>query len=294
MQPVAVVECANELGEGCVWHPGEECLYWLDIKRHQLWRYDPETGDQETFDLGMAAGGFTIQANDDLLLFMARGAVKTWRDGAIRETLIESLPAEIDNRFNDVIADPEGRVYCGVMSTPQRPGKLYRLDPDGALSVLLPETGTSNGMGFSPDLVYAYHCDTQPGTLTRWHYDRSTGEWHEPTVLVRAPQPGGGGPDGMTVDAEGCLWSARWNDQCVVRYDPDGQEMQRILFPARKVTNIAFGGENYEQAFVTTAGGNNRAGEGPGAGALFLFDPRVQGKPEFRSRISQPVYEARG
>ena len=89
----------------------------------------------------------------------------------------------------------------------------------------------------------------------------------------------------MTVDAEGCVWSARWDGGCLVRYTPDGKEERRISFPARKVSSAIFGGEDYRDLYVTTAGGQNKEQEGAGAGALFRVRPGVAGVPEFVSRI---------
>jgi len=94
-----------------------------------------------------------------------------------------------------------------------------------------------------------------------------------------------GVPDGMTVDAEGYVWSARWDGGCLVRYAPDGTEERRIHFPAKKVSSVIFGGEDYTDMYVTTAGGNNKAEEGEGAGALFRINLGIKGVPEFASRI---------
>ena len=94
---------------------------------------------------GEAVGGFTVEEDGALILFMARGAIKRWIGGEFT-TIVEELPEERENRFNDVIADPVGRVLCGTMSTPQRKGRLYRLDLDGSLTVLLKGIGCSNGL----------------------------------------------------------------------------------------------------------------------------------------------------
>ena len=92
----------------------------------------------------------------------------------------------------------------------------------------------------------------------------------------------------MTVDAEGCVWSARWDGWCLVRYAPDGTELQRIKFPAKKVSSVIFGGPDYTDMYVTTAGGNNKAENGPGAGALFRLRLGIQGVPEYVSRVAVP------
>jgi D-xylonolactonase len=89
----------------------------------------------------------------------------------------------------------------------------------------------------------------------------------------------------MTMDAEGCVWSARWGGSCLVRYSPDGTELQRIAFPARKVSSAIFGGPDLTDLYVTTAGGDQKDVDGPGAGALFRVRPGVKGLREFRSRI---------
>ena len=117
MEPELIADYACHTGENPLWHPTEKRLYWTDIPKGRLFRYDPAAGTHEPCYEGEAVGGFTVQADGALLLFMARGAVKTWRDSAMA-TVIEEIPDERDNRFNDVIADPAGRVFCGVMSTP--------------------------------------------------------------------------------------------------------------------------------------------------------------------------------
>jgi D-xylonolactonase len=283
MEPELIADYACHTGESPLWHPTEKRVYWCDIPRGRLFRYDPATGRHEMCAEGEVIGGFTLQADGALLFFMARGAVKTWRDGAMK-TLIEEIRDERDTRFNDVIADPVGRVFCGVMSTPTRAGRLYRLDPDGALMVMVEGVGTSNGMGFPLDRRRMYHTDSRKREIHLYDYDQATGALTNRRVFVRVPE-GEGRPDGMTVDAEGCVWSARWDGGVLVRYRPDGTEERRIRFPARKVSSVIFGGEDYTDLYVTTAGGHNKAEEGQGAGALFRLRLGIRGLPEFPSRI---------
>jgi len=229
-------------------------------------------------------GGFTLHEDGRLLLFMAEGAVRLWHDGDM-QTVIDALPEEKGNRFNDVIAGPEGHVFCGVMSTPQRDGRLYRLDPDGSIHMVLEGTGVSNGMGFSPDLKRMYFCDSGEKKIFAFDYDRATGNLANRTVLV-APDGSEGVPDGLTVDAEGCIWSARWGGGCIVRHDPAGRVMRQIDFPARLVSCVTFGGPDYADMYVTTAGGGDRSSNGPAAGALFHLRPGPRGRAEFRSRMT--------
>ena len=283
MQPELIADYKCVTGEGPLWHPDEKRVYWCDIPMGRIFRYEPATGKHEQVFEGDEVGGFTIQDDGALLLFMARGAVKTWRDGELT-TIIDEIPDERETRFNDVFADPEGRVYCGTMPAPDRPGRLYRLDTDRKLSLLLEGIGVSNGMGFTPDRKHMYYTDTVAQKIYRFHYDQATGDLTDQTVFVDTTGEEGG-PDGMTVDGEGYVWSARWGGSCMVRYSPDGTEVQRVGFPAKKVSCVTFGGEDYTDMYVTTAGGNTKEEDGPGAGALFRVNLGIQGVPEFRSKI---------
>jgi D-xylono/L-arabinono-1,4-lactonase len=285
MKPTMIADYACVTGEGPLWHPDEGRLYWVDIPTGRMFRYEPATGHHEPCYQGPSVGGFTLQADGKLLLFMEKGAIRAWQDGFC-ETIVPEIPEERESRFNDVIADPEGRVFCGTMPTRERPGRLYRLDRDGSLRVVVPEVGISNGMGFTPDGTGMYYTDTRARCIYLYDYDRATGEIGNRRIFASVPaEPGEGGPDGMTVDAEGYVWSARWDGGCLVRYDPQGREVGRIAFPAKKVSCPTFGGPDYADLYVTTAGGQNKAEDGEGAGALFRVDAGVRGVPEFRSRV---------
>jgi D-xylonolactonase len=261
----------------------------VDIPRGRLFRFNPATGHHEQVYEGEQIGGFTLQADGTLLLFMARGKVAIWRDGDLA-TVIPEIERERNSRFNDVEADPAGRVLCGSMSirepdrTIRQYGRLYRLDPDGSLSTLIERTITSNGMGFSPDRRTLYHSDSGAQTIVAFDYDAANGTIGNRRLLVETGS-GEGRPDGMTVDAEGNIWSARWDGGCVVHLSPDGRELGRVELPARNISSVAFGGSSYDELYITTAGGDDRAANGPGAGALFRVRPGVRGKPVFRSRI---------
>ena len=283
MKPELIADYQCVCGENPLWHPIEKQLYWTDIPTGRMFRYDPSTGEHEQFYQGQVVGGFTIQAEGTLLLFMARGAVKVWRNGELIDVL-EEIPDERDSRFNDVIADPEGRVFCGTMPTKDRLARLYQLHADGELIKLLDGIGISNGMGFTPDRKRMYYTDTSKRAISVFDYDQNSGIISNQNTFIVVPE-GEGAPDGMTVDAEGYLWSARWGGSCLVRYSPDGSEERRIHFPVRKISSVTFGGKDYTDIYVTTAGGNNRREEGASAGALFRINLGIKGVPEFFSRV---------
>ena len=287
MEPELVADYECEVGELPLWHPMEKRLYWADITRGRMFRFDPATGSHEQFYQGDVVGGFTIQEDGALLLFMEKGAVAVWRDGDLRY-IINEIPGEGENRFNDTIADPAGRVFCGTMPAldrlDERLGTLYRLDTDGSVTPLLHGLGVSNGMGFTPDRKQMYFTDSIDRSIYVFDYDLETGDISNQRVFAETHE-GEGIPDGMTVDAEGYVWSARWDGWLVSRFSPDGSEDRRIRFPAKQVSSAAFGGADYSELYLTTAGGDNKAENGEGAGALFRVRPGVRGVPEFLSRI---------
>lgn len=288
IERVADTHCHT--GEGPIWHPDEDVLYWVDIPAGRLFRYDPETDDHElVYERDGAIGGFTVQEDGSLLLFEEKGRIERWDDGETT-TVVEEIDGEQDSRFNDVIADPAGRVFCGTMPTDDHPGRLYRLELDGTVTEVLEEVALPNGLGFTPDREQLYFTESQAHSIYRFDYDESDGSITNREVFVDVSDEEGV-PDGMTVNADGDVWSARWDGHCLVRYSPDGVEQERIEFPARKVSCITFGGEDYTDAYVTTAlgpgegGKGSRDDEGEGAGALFRVPDLDEGVPEFRSNV---------
>jgi D-xylono/L-arabinono-1,4-lactonase len=308
--PSIFVDSRCVLGEGPLWHPVERRIYWLDIARQVIHRCRIDSGRAEEIATGCVVGGTTLQEDGSLLLMGARGAVRVLRGESITELAAPSRSLR-GYRFNDATADPLGAVFSGIMAVresprsrfdllgrvrsrlervgflrraDERPGALFRYEPSGARATVLAESGRPNGMGFSPDGRLFYFTDSLAKRIYAFDYDQTTGSITRQRVFVDAHAETGM-PDGLAVDAEGGVWSAQWSGGCVIRYDPNGVEQRRVHFPARLVTSLAFGGDDLAIAFVTTAGGTDRAKNGAGAGALFRFDPGVVGVQEHRSRL---------
>ncbi|MGD0663857.1 MAG: SMP-30/gluconolactonase/LRE family protein [Syntrophorhabdales bacterium] len=283
MEIEVIADYGCVIGENPLWHPIEKRLYWCDINTGRIFRYEPSTKKHELFYQGDVVGGFTIQADGALLLFMAKGAVKVLRNNTLT-TVIAEIPEERESRFNDVIADPLGRVFCGTMATGQRPGRLYRLDPSMQVTLLLEGIGCPNGLGFTLDRKGIYFTDSFAHSIYLFDYDEQHGTLSNQRVFVRV-SPEEGFPDGMTLDSLGYVWSAQWDGSAVVRYTPQGKEERRIPIPAKKASSLIFGGEDYTDIYVTSAGGDNKAVEGAAAGAVFRLNLGIPGVPEFFSRI---------
>ncbi|MFB6308680.1 MAG: SMP-30/gluconolactonase/LRE family protein [Haloarculaceae archaeon] len=291
--PDLVADVACGTGENPLWHPEEELLYWADIPAGRVYTYDPAADDYELLyeDPEERIGGFTFEEDGALLLFQEAGAVRRYEDGTV-ETVVAPDPDEFDERFNDVIADPEGRVYCGVMPDPDNdvPGALYRLDHDGTFECIEPEVGLPNGMDFTEDLSTMYFTDScahddRPGIIYRYDYDRATGELSNRETVIESHGMLGFN-DGMTLDEDDHIWSAYWGGHGIVRFAPDGTRERTVRIGPPKVSSLTFGGPDLDQAYVTTAAEEGRLVEGDSAGSLFRVDLEIGGRPEFYSSIA--------
>lgn len=286
-EPELIADYGCEIGENPLWHPLERRVYWIDIGGGRMFRFDPASGAHEPCYQGRTVGGFTIQEDGSLLLFMGRGAVAIWREGLLAE-LIPEIPAETASRFNDVIADPRGRVFCGTMSSTGCAGRLYRLDVDGSLHCIMEGVGCSNGMAFSIDQKTFFHTDSLAHEICAYDYDVETGSIANRRVFARFAESEGL-PDGGTIDGEGRFWTALWDGYGLARLRPDGRIETKISFPTKKVSSVIFGGDDYTEIYVTTAGGNNKEENGPTAGSLYRLRTGIRGLPEYFSRIRGPA-----
>lgn len=287
--PEVLVDLACACGEGPLWHESERRVYWVDIPRGQLFRFDPATGAHELCHQDRPIGGYTLQADGALLLFRDQGNIVVWREGRIVRTVVEKVPELAQTRFNDVCAGPAGSVFCGTMAVPGASARLYRLDCDGALTLLGEGYGTSNGMGFSPDERRLYFNDSgsvAPRTYV-FDYDRATDSLANRRVFRDAAASGDPGkPDGLAVDAQRFVWTARWDGAALLRHAPDGAVVDTLTLPVRNVTSLCFGGEGLRDVYITSAGGDQRARYGAHAGALFrMRGYPVAGLPRFVSQV---------
>ena len=278
-EPLLNVHC--ELGENPLWNAGDGCLYWSDITGGKIHRIHLATRKHTQIYSGETVGGFTFEANGDLLLFRVHDIAVLRGDGTA-ET-VSAFSDESSERFNDVIAAPDGCVFAGTIGKTATGGGLFRVECDGSCTLLFRGTGCSNGMGFSPDLrTFYWTCSTRR-TIYVFDYEPSNGRLSNERVFYAAPDFEGI-PDGMAVDRNGHVWSARWDGFSIVHHAEDGAVIETIPFPVAKVTSLCFGGPELDQMLITTAGGTPDSTSADGA--IYQCSPGVQGLPEFRSRIT--------
>lgn len=276
-----VLNIQNKLGEGPLWNPDEQVIYWVDIQNNCFHRFNPATGQHRQFDVGVPVGALAFRANGGLVLATQNGFAYWSEDTEIVDFFHDPEADKPDSRFNDGAVDRQGRFWAGTLGDGSN-NCLYRLDPDSTVHTM--ETGitTANGIGWSPDDKIMYFTDSPLRMIYAYDFDAATGEIENRRPFVHNPDEPGV-PDGLTVDTEGFIWSARWDGWKITRYDPDGKVEREIEVPAQRPTSCTIGGPNLTQLYITSAGTGLdwiARTKQPQAGNLFRIDVGVKGFPE--------------
>ena len=269
-----------ELGEGPVWVERDRALWFVDIKRQQIHRFEPASGARRSWDAPEQIGFVLPAAGGNFVAGMASG-LHRFDETSGAFTPIAAVERELtSNRINDGTVDPSGRIWFGTMDNGEtRPsGRFYRADRAGVRDIGLPPVTITNGPAVSPDGRILYCVDTLAGLIHACAIG-ADGGLGPPRPFVRI-DPKDGFPDGPTVDAEGCLWIGLYCGWEARRYSPAGEWIGRIRFPTANVTKLAFGGDDLRTLFATTARQGLSAEEcaaQPEAGDLFALRLTVPG-----------------
>lgn len=276
-----------DVGESPVWHPKEHRLFWIDIQNRQVHRFDPLTSTNETFELPEIVTCIQIRESGGLICTLKKQfAFFDPRTGALERlaSVEESLPG---NRFNDGKCDPQGRFWAGTMNATQwnaPSGHLFRLDAKQELKTTRSGVVCANGSGWSPDGRTMYHTESFRYAIFLYDFDPTTGDISGRRTYATVDPDSGGFPDGMTVDAEGFVWSNIVGLGQIRRYDPAGVLERVVQMPVPRATDCTFGGDGLTTLFITSARETMSADQlrdGPLSGSLFALDCGIAGLPTY-------------
>ncbi len=285
VEPIAelVLPVGAECGEGPVWHDG--ALWFVDIERHRLYRFDPVSNANEHWDAGQRIG-VAVPASDGRWMVGLEDCAGLWDPASGELERICAPEADFPrNRFNDGKCDPRGRFYAGTMSLDLEEGRgaLYRIDADGSCRTMLEQVTISNGLAWNAALETVYYIDTGTRRVDAFRWDAETGAISERRTVYEFESGNAGVPDGMCIDVTGKLWVALWGGSGVVCVDPAaGAIVHRISVPTEHITSCCFGGASFEDLYITSArqGLSAEALERqPQAGGVFRACPGVAGLP---------------
>ncbi|MGW3665851.1 SMP-30/gluconolactonase/LRE family protein [Streptomyces sp. NPDC005141] len=264
------------LGEGPTWDPVERRLIWVDVLGSRIHTYDPASGRRTVLATEQhvgaakprAGGGLVVNLRDGVGLYGPAGS------GAFRWLHREPVPGR---RANDAAVAPDGSLWCGTMRYDEAPGggTLSRIAPDGTVRPILDDVAVSNGTGWSPDGRRVYYIDSPTRRVDVFDIgDDRLPVGRRPFATVED-----GFPDGLTVDADGCVWVALWDGGAVRRYTPDGALDRVVELPVRRPTSCAFGGADLTDLYITTAR-TGLAAPHPMSGSLLVVPGVGKGLPQ--------------
>jgi len=282
----ASIECVADvkavLGEGPIWVARERALYWVDIKGRKIFRID-DAGALTIWETPLRVGSLAPRAGGGFIAGTDRGFAEVDPEAGRYDLLVQPEEDRPNNRFNDGKVDRSGRFWTGSMDDTEQEasGALYRLGPDLRPERMDDGYKVTNGPAFSPDGRTMYHADSARQVIYTFELAEDGTPSNRRTFVGFGE--GDGYPDGMTVDSEGCLWSAFWDGWCLRRFSPAGECIATIEVPVQRPTSCAFGGKGLERLYVTSAsvGLDQKEREmQPYAGGLFLLSPGVTGIAE--------------
>ncbi len=282
-EPQHLLRAQNRLGETPIWSPKENALYWVDWGGRPSCRFEPQTGRYTTFSVDVPVTALAHRAAGGWVA-IAQNGIYAWDPESNEYELFAGPPRPQNPEmcYNDAAVDRQGRLLVGTvnMEDPFLPdGALYRLDPDGSLHELDSGYATANGIGISPDGATVYVADQRHNQIAVMDYDTEAGTVSNRRLFARIAKEDGM-PDGLIVDAEGFVWNGHWAGWKLTRYDPDGKIERQISFPVEHVISFAFGGDNLDELFVTTAWwgySDEDRRERPWAGDLFRVQTGISG-----------------
>jgi sugar lactone lactonase YvrE len=281
-EPRVVWELAAELGEGPVWVERDRALWFVDIKKQQVHRYDPATDERSSWTAPEQVGFVFPAERGGFVAGLQSGLFHFDEKTGVFDLIVEVEPDKPGNRLNDGVVDPSGRLWFGTMDDGEKAksGAFYCFADGEVKRTGLDGIAITNGPAASPDGRILYFVDTLKGTLESADIsdDGTLGERR----LFAKIDPKHGHPDGPTIDSEGCVWISLYAGWEARRYSPAGELIQTVKFPVANITKIAFGGDDLRSAYATTARQMLKPediAKQPQIGDLFEFQVDVPGVP---------------
>jgi sugar lactone lactonase YvrE len=293
--PRLLDDSKNIVGESPLWHPEEGSLYWTDVNGFRIHRHILKSGEKKCWSFTEPVCALSLTTAPDRILVALGSRLILWRPLTDERTDFASPEPNWPHcRLNDGATDPNGVFWIGSMRNNVGPngqdievsgnsGSLYRVTPDGSVSVWDTGFGITNTLAWSPERK-TFYCGCSPSNVI-YAYDYRAADSsisnRRPFIVGVTP----GLPDGSAMDEDGYLWNCRFFGGCILRFSPSGKLDRVLEMPVSNITNCTFGGHSLDTLFVTTASLHARDREDH-AGGLFEIPVDVRGLPTERFLLS--------
>ena len=282
-----LADVANRLGESVLWHRPTGTIHWIDLLEPERLAYDVTTGQlsRHTFDLPAPLGAL-VQTTDPNVFVLAHRGGLAWLGNAdsLLKPFVDPERGRDGVSYNDCKVDRFGRLWVGTshIAELEPRGCLWCVTSNGTATLADAGFAVSNGPAFSPDGRTMYFSDSLARKILTYDIGPDTPQARNRRVFATFADQDGL-PDGLTVDAEGCVWVAHWAGSQISRWSPDGERLESMAVPSVHVTALAFGGADMRTLHITTA---REAADPlalqdlPHSGALFAYESGCEGIAE--------------
>lgn len=277
--------CKPRLSESPIHFEKDGRLYWRGLDG-EIFRkdYNSDIDDFEVFYLGIGNIGCILQQEDYLLLFGDDGGVWHWLPNE-KPILLRRYPLSL---FNDCVADPKGRIFCGILAenyfNAEKRGEysyFVSIDTDGKMHIIEKLSATTpNGIRFSPQNDKLYFAVTDINCVFVYDYNADNGKVCNKRVFATDCCP-----DGITVDNKGNLWVTDCRPGGpLICYSHSGEIIEKYYFPVRRITSVGFGGKEKNRLFITTA--HEGAPVGDYDGGVFMLENIAEASAEYFGKVN--------
>ena len=252
-EPKVIWNSKAILGEGTLWVPSHNSIYFVDIKRKRILTLNIKTKKKRIIKIDKEIG-FLTHIKKDIFILGLQSELRIIN--LKNKETIRSIPIEEDiplNRINDGKIDPKGRLWFGTMDNLERNiknGSLYCLDKKLNIHKVDTKYYITNGPAFI-DSENFLHTDSRSKTIYKIKIDKKYKIIKKTKFLKFFKKDGS--PDGMTIDSKKNVWVCHYGGACISVYNLKGKKIHKIDLPAKNITNCTFGGLKNNELFVTTA-----------------------------------------
>ena len=250
-KPIWKIRCT--LGEGTLWVKEHNSIYFVDIKKKKICSLNIKNKKKKILKVNKEVG-FIAHIKDHIFILGLQGELRI--QNLKSKKVLKSIPIEPKiklNRINDGKTDPAGNLWFGTMDNLERKiekGSLYKLDKNLKLTRVDKNYRITNGPAFI-DKYNFYHTDSPKKTIYKIKINKNNKIISKKIFKKLSAEEGV--PDGMTLDKKKNLWVAHFRGACVSVFNNKAKLIHRIKFPAKNITNCAFGGKNNQELYVSTA-----------------------------------------